>query len=976
MEGKLRRFQTRARRVKNDGDDFEDFVFECFRVANDERGFAKHLGRGRDGAVDLIDRFGDPGIATVAECKFVGSGLVKDAAARWQEVYRNLDKHLPTLQADSAKRPDSPYRSWLDPERPVRRYRFCVTATMTKVELAALEKRIVDDFTKLVSAGVEPLRQLAEEKGAVRVFSWDWFDAELNENPTLAFRWFGNLPVGIELFEPEPNIEATFRDFLSGGELPFFSRDQYEREGVGAVEKGEAELVSGLADGSSSALLLSGPGGVGKTRLSWELATALAHENGFQVYRLGRSASFDSVIALASSYVGPALILLVIDYAEAVRGLAGIADAVAQVSATTEHELRLVLTCRASSLNQVSDDLAVLDPKVLELGSSRAGEDAYSHWVTLSILKLASFPNRDQLERVCHGVPALAAFALFLFRHHPQQFDAQFGALHSLDDFEKWANHRIAILISNLGDRRANERMLARIALALPIPRDMLNARLGSHADLLEVLIVDRWIEVSHDQYQAAHDVFADALAARWLFEVSHATTEHAIELLDDAAQQEELLQTIIALERLASHRKFNEINGWELISYLLQRYPEQVKRSCGGWFTGSLLSVEDKVELLANSELMRETIRNPVFDISLSHLSAQAGRRKLDCRMPGGAILSELLDPVCNRLTSSNITLRWAYAFDPDRFRERAFAWLAAHAQTGSTDFLLVQMLKSGESHEKLRSQVEAWLEKRSRESRASFLYRAWLKHGGGGEIIEEALVAWVELHAEAPEASYIYGEWLDAGGDFDRIKDNIYLWTRKWRHSPDLTYLNKALCRRRDLPDDILTIIAEWCEAHPIDDDTLGRLSSLVGRLAERTLTEPGRRLLVSIEFVIRAILDKDVLTKSDEQYLWSTCISLSNNFNFAPYSVVRIAAIIIASGRVFVNGRGAEYYVPLDLRRRIIAQIVLCCLRFGELDLLRDSEALARFVEWFRRSDPIEFPVGFLGRLRSEFPSPVWI
>ncbi len=201
--------------MRADGDDFEDFVFECFRIAKGERGFAKRLARGRDGAIDLIDRHAVLGKATIGEttiveCKYIGSGKSEEADSRWKKVFGNLEKNLPGLSADPKKLPTSPYRGWLDPDSPVTQYRFCVTAAMTPAEVRKLEKRIAADFKELVGQGVEAVRTLAEQPGAVRVLRWDWFAAELMEHPSLCFRWFGGLPAGVKRFEPDLGAAHRF----------------------------------------------------------------------------------------------------------------------------------------------------------------------------------------------------------------------------------------------------------------------------------------------------------------------------------------------------------------------------------------------------------------------------------------------------------------------------------------------------------------------------------------------------------------------------------------------------------------------------------------------------------------------------------------------------------------------------------------------------------------------------------------------
>ena len=819
MGEKPRRFQTRARQVRSHGDDFEDFVFECFRIANEERGFAKHLARGRDGAIDLIDRFGEPGVATVAECKYVGSGLAKDAIARWREVFRHLSDHLPMLHANPDKNLKSQYRAWLEPDRPIKRYRFCVTATMSKQELAALEKRIVADFAKLVGAGVEPLRHLVEEPGAVRALPWDWFEAELEEHPSLAFRWFRGLPIGVGQFGDASGNEPTFQDFLTSGELRYFSRDQYESAGFGALERGEVALVTGLIHGAPQSLLITGPGGVGKTRLSWELAAALAGaDDGFDVFTLKRSAGFESVTELAASYPGNASILLLIDYAEAAPKLNDIADAIVHLAAHSGHRVRLIATCRSSATNLVRDNLAALDPEVKGLGSLQTGEEAYVRWVSRSILALERFPQPEELERVCQGIPALAAFALFLFRRHREQFDRQFGALHGLSDFDKWVSHRVSLLSSRIGDRDASERMLARIAFALPLPFDRFQTMGGSYGAILDILRVDRWIELRDGYYVAAHDILADALAARWLFEAEHATSERSLDLLEEAAREQDLPHAMGVLARLASHPKFGSINGAFLVDALLERHPGQLCKSLALLLGTAILNFEQKLNLLHQHELARDAARaEPTLQVSLSVLAEESASRKL-CKddNPALATLGDLLDEVCDQSQISNIVLRRAYRFDQARFRDRVYANVSTFPQAESTHFLLVQMLRSGEPVDALHDPVKCWLQTNSRALRASFIYRAWLDAGGSLEDVSEALLSWVSEHGHTPEAQFVYKAWLSAGGRLEPVTAAVLAWLSVYGQTVRASLVYAAWLDAGGNLDDVSTALLTWVDSN----------------------------------------------------------------------------------------------------------------------------------------------------------------
>jgi hypothetical protein len=443
---------------------------------------------------------------------------------------------------------------------------------------------------------------------------------------------------------------------------------------------------------------------------------------------------------------------------------------------------------------KVSDALVALDPKMHDLGSSQAGEHAYSRWVTQSILALEPFAQRDDLERVCHGVPALAAFAVFLYRHHRTRFDVQFGALLGLDDFDKWASHRIDMLVAPLANRRTSERMLARIALSLPLPRDRVVAMSAANASLVDALMLDRWIEIEQDCYIAAHDVLADALAARWLFEAGHAATPHATELLEEAAAQGELASALIALERLAWHPKFGEIDGTAVVEALIARHGDQVRRSCGLLLGGSLLNLDQKLMLLDRSELIRTAVGSPVFDSVLGHVAALVAVQKSTETPPGIRILCDLLDDACARSQSSNFVLRRAYALDPARFRDRALASLAAFPSAEPTHFLLAQMLRSGEPVEVLDEAVKRWLDSNASAWRASFVYDAWLDAGGGVEAVSEALLAWVGKHGRTLEAQFVYYAWVQAGGGLAAVSGALLAWVGEHGRAPEASYAYQA--------------------------------------------------------------------------------------------------------------------------------------------------------------------------------------
>lgn len=191
-----RTFADRSYRPEEgDGYDFERFVFEALSRSDAETGLVRRLGRGRDGAIDIVAE--NDGRTAIFECKYVGDLKFETVRARWREVQSNLVKYLPTLAAEPKKSPKSPYRFWLDAERPVRSYEFCVTAPLSNLEARELMKEIQANFAELAARpGLDVLSSLGSDPDAVTVKSWDDFEGMLGANPALAYRWFGGLPYG------------------------------------------------------------------------------------------------------------------------------------------------------------------------------------------------------------------------------------------------------------------------------------------------------------------------------------------------------------------------------------------------------------------------------------------------------------------------------------------------------------------------------------------------------------------------------------------------------------------------------------------------------------------------------------------------------------------------------------------------------------------------------------------------------------
>lgn len=781
----------------DNGYDFERFVLEALSGDDARCGLVRRLGRGRDGAIDMVSE--NDGETTIVECKYVGDQSYKTARARWREVQARLSEHLPKLAAQAEASPSSPYRFWLDLDRPVRRYVFCASALMTNLEARSLGREIQAFFAGLASEpGLAVLAGLGAAPDAIEVKSWDDLETSLNAHPALRYRWFGGLPYGARLLESERAQSKGFHRFLHETTLPFFPRSEFMAEtGLSGLASEDQILEKLEGDQPAAALIVAGPGGVGKTRLCLELGRRL-QDRGWLVVGLTRGADDDTIRSVLQAHHESIRAAFILDYAEATRALDRIAEAVREGGEGGGHRVRLLASCRASAMRTVEDAFVDLHrPDPVRLASGGLEEDRYTTWVTRRILEHGGLPDVENIARVCGATPALAAFATFLHSTDRDRFDAQFSGLHETTDFHTWAQRRIDAITGAGTASDADLRQLADLALSLPLAldqRDVLIDGGGRVADLLGSLELDHWLEPDSGTLVAAHDVLTDSIAARWLLDAPGAATTRVTDALRRAANAWNLEAALGVLDRLAVHPSFGELDGAEAVRRLFQVNEEAVLGAAHALLSGLLLDQEAKIRLLNDLPSLRDTVAaNRALDGPVSALAEHAAQLPPEHPLRSLAmILKPLLDLAVVHPHPSNIMLRRAYTLFPDHYRSAVRTRIDAEPTASDTHFLLVRMLRSGEPPDALWHRLERWLDNRgATDVKASFIYKSWLDAGGEVEPIREQALAWLATHGGLPEARFVYKSWLDAGGGVELIREQVFAWLANHGGLPEAEFV-----------------------------------------------------------------------------------------------------------------------------------------------------------------------------------------
>ena len=769
---------------------------------------------GNDGAIDHLV-IGDRD-QIVIECKFFGKERKGQPAGDWREVANTLGPNLRANAERDINSIERHYRNWFDVERPIKGYWFCTSGVFQPGAQTELRQDISAFFASFAGS---PLAHLAGIN--IEVVGWNDFDGALSAIPPLHFRWFRKLPIGLRPLRSLTEGK-TFRKFLDEETLEFFSRDVFNHE-IGFNNHGrltdERSTLSALLERKDqTGLVLSGPGGLGKTRLALQLGLeAEQNKDNWLVLQVERNAQPEAIDELARAYATSAQVLLIIDYAEAATSLFGLAQAMERANRDGQHLFRFVATCRASALSAVKEALEDSQYRVIEFSGS--SDDRYNNWVVNKILLSAKLPRFNEMATVCGGLPAMAAFAVFLFKQYPEKFDAQFGQLHQGDDFGAWAGKRLRLALSaqGLGDF-STRRPLAALAARLPLSVDEYH-RLRADNDetnwLLNLLKDDRWIEPDGEGVAAAHDIFADAIIARYLFEAEGTITDRAGDVLIDTMDTGAFDRALIALNRLAAHKQFSRIDGFAAIRRVHARNPLPVVTAHKVLLKIRIPNYETPIRLLkALPDVAGAIAADGSCDGLVAHLAESTATSKdEEWRNASSQILQPFLDLGVERTRWSNIVVRRALRLLPDRYWQAAIAWIRGQPARSETHFLFVAWLRCGLALNEIASDLDIWLVNGGRiDLKASFVFSAWLDAAAKLDPTEcldnigkvgVHVLTWLGQYGTSEEASFVYRSWLDAAAKLDppecldkigKVGVHVLTWLGQYGTSEEASFVYRS--------------------------------------------------------------------------------------------------------------------------------------------------------------------------------------
>ena len=595
-------------------------------------------------------------------------------------------------------------------------------------------------------------------------------------------------PTGLRSFVDRPET-AGFRAFLGEGRMPYFSRGDFAATDRSHSNlRSEDALLDGLLGDDSCGLVISGRGGLGKTRLSLELARR-SRARGWPVIRATTAFTFEALSELPHHLHDQKRLLILFDYLEQVSSFDSFVDEVESINADFDCRIRFVGSCRPTHRRTIDPFLSTADS--LDLSpvddSARARlESSFRTDVTRRILEHAELAADPILAQTCRDIPVLAVFMSWL---QATGRDTDLKQLTEERDFARWVVRRIR---SSFPNARQAEDALAILAAALPIPKSAtVELEAEGAIDLLDGLIHDGWVDVQSldeegDAFCAVHDVLADQLIAQGL----DGRSAGAVNLVRRSiALARRCRRPASALQALARVReRLFDVDVGALVLDDFRAAPEAWRSHVPLLLDPANLATEHAVTFLGEVPADWVDVANDrSFHTTLARLCRAANHEDPDQLDRFRSTLDPWLERCFAARSGTNAALVGALRMDPERHQQAAREAIGEYGTAFQTQFLINAWLQKGLGTEAIASEVLGWLAHWGLTFEASFVLVSWLNAGGDRSSVEGRIRQWLDRHCPvdanhrarvATDSSFVLYAWILAGGEHATIQPHLCAW------------------------------------------------------------------------------------------------------------------------------------------------------------------------------------------------------
>jgi hypothetical protein len=800
------------------GDAFQGFVHELLLPEHPQ--LHRFPGGGKDGGIDLIET---SDTCLVVECKVVGDDDYTQIEQRWNTVKGHLEEHL--SDARGPTKGQSQYSPWYSTDTPIAEYVFSVSAAFANEQQRRDFGKTITDFFHGLAERRPHLSHLAALK--VSIIDWNDLRERLRKRPHSIFRWFpSSRPNGLLPLDETVDVGA-FRAYLNNAKLPYYSLAEHLRTTPatdGFPILNEESLFASFDRPDITGLVITGKGGIGKSRLTLELGWKALGE-GWTVMRVQRRLKDDALEELAEKLTPETPVLLLVDYIETQSDFVELVESLNLLNDSGVTRIRYVAACRtgyyhhaiAASGRHLPIDLSP-PPGAVALGWFAQ----YRSETVRRILAKAGIAVTKQHVTICRDLPILAVFLAYL---HTSGRTEDLAELLSETEFGRWVARRVQLTFP----AKDVSRELALLVPLFPMA-DAAAAQLHPERlrPIFDRLATDGWIERvtasvlgSFDEWVTAHDVLADQILLSYLRSIPNTADAFIAELLSLAAELGCLASAVVALQRIADSPPLNALPWANIITNGIAADEIGWRNARDLLIRTTLLAVPDRLALLhAHKGLWVDAERDIGFQNALGWFARWTAAAD-DGSIPElhkQDLIAWILKaaPFAER---SNYVITWGLRLAPAAVQDIGLRWITTRPNLFQTHYLMVAWLECGLPTQSIALPVQRWCQKFSKTSHLSFVAPAWLDAGGDPALVQEGIKDWLGEHKTDAEARFVYKAWLDAKGDTALVQDAIKDWLGEHKTDAEASHVYKAWLDAKGDPALVQDAIKDWLGEHKTD-------------------------------------------------------------------------------------------------------------------------------------------------------------
>jgi hypothetical protein len=365
--------------------------------------------------------------------------------------------------------------------------------------------------------------------------------------------------------------KGAFRAYLSSEILPYYSRAAHlslDPAPENTYIADEREILKQLDSKELDGLILTGTGGIGKTRLMFEIGHMALAEN-WLVYRVKEKPNPENIYQLADCIDSSQKVLLLVDYAETQQDFAALVEILDELNEDEGFHFRYIANCRSTYYGAIR---GTYQHKQVDLSPPDAASEwfqRYRHETVRHILQESGIEDFERYVEICRKIPVLAVFLAYLCSIGRT---VDLASLSGEASYGQWLNKRI---------RLSFQASIVEKDLAMLIAQFPLGERAGqaiyssSYGQLFNRLAQDKWVEQEqlpsdsegHQDWVTIHDVLADQILAHYLESISEVAALFVSEVLDFAIKFGSLRSTLYTFQRLIDLPQLCSLDWFAILS-------------------------------------------------------------------------------------------------------------------------------------------------------------------------------------------------------------------------------------------------------------------------------------------------------------------------------------------------------------------------------------------------------------------------